>query len=75
MSNATSIETREVLAGAYMSRSASMLSHAVEVDADGIELRVLCDRVELDNLADRFASDPYAAPTCKTCQRRLAARS
>jgi hypothetical protein len=66
------IETRAVLAGAYLNRDPQrMLRHVVRVDADGVAYAVLCDRVDLDSLADRFAGDPDAAPTCPTCLRRL----
>jgi hypothetical protein len=44
------------------------------VDADGYVTDVLCHRVKLENLADRFASDPYARPTCGLCLRALERR-
>ena len=66
----TSIETREVLADAYYRHGTRMLKHAVEVDSMGQVMRVLCERVSRYNLADRYASDPHAAPTCETCIRR-----
>lgn len=44
-----------------------MLSHAVEIDADGEPVRVLCHRVRLDSLADHFAQDTTQAPTCPYC--------
>lgn len=63
-------ETHSVLAGAYKSRDPrSMLSHAVEVDADGNELRVRCGRVKLDSLAGRCAMDPLERPACPRCAR------
>jgi hypothetical protein len=67
--DARTIETRAVLAGAYRGRAATgaMLRHAVRVDADGHAVAVLCTRVALDNLADRHAGDPLAAPTCAVC--------
>jgi hypothetical protein len=67
------IETREVLAGAYVRGGAKdrMLSHAVEVDANDFAIRVLCHRVQLESLADRYASDPHAPPTCSICRRRV----
>lgn len=70
------IETRDVLAGAYLHgrRSGSMLRHAVEVDARGEVVRVLCGRVAIDHLADQFASDPKADPTCPRCQSALKKR-
>lgn len=71
------IESRAVLAGAYTSNRGRMLIHAVRVDDTGLELSVLCDRVSLDSLADRHASDPNAPPTCPACLRaaRLLARA
>lgn len=68
------IETREVLAGAYVGHAKRMLSHAVVVDDAGRDIQVLCARVELDNLADCYASDPAAEPTCQICRRKLAKR-
>lgn len=65
------VESREVLAGAYVSRVSrgEMLVHAVVVSAAGIETRVLCNRVALYNLADPCASDPQAPVTCPACRR------
>lgn len=64
------IETREVLADAYLGGSRrTMLSHAVEVDEAGKEIRVLCDRVKLDSLADHYAQDTTRLPTCGACRR------
>jgi hypothetical protein len=68
------VETRAVLAGAYRGPDVSrrqLLTHAVAVDETGRELAVLCNRVGLDSLADRQASDPSAPPTCPSCVRRL----
>jgi hypothetical protein len=67
------METRAVLAGAYLRVRSwrSYLTHAVEVNEAGVEVKVLCDRVQLDSLADRCASDPTAPPTCPACLRRL----
>lgn len=75
------IETREVLADAYLgpnkrSRNGNgqysrMLSHACEIGARGEVVRVLCGRVSRLSMADRFASDVSAAPTCEHCQSKL----
>jgi hypothetical protein len=63
------LETRGVLAGVYPRRYAgSMLTHAVEVNADGYAVRVLCRRVQVDSLADG-GRDPQAPPTCYACLR------
>jgi len=67
------IETRELLAdtrgyGRHL-RDKSMRSHAVEV-VDGEPVRVICGRVKLDNLADKFAGDYTARPTCERCATR-----
>lgn len=67
------IETREVLATAYKARAISrmrpMLSHAVEVDADRHAIRVLCGRVNLESIADRYAQDTTLPPTCRRCAK------
>lgn len=71
------IETRAVLAAAYLGPNKGryighrMLTHAVEVDDNDHDVRVLCGRVELDSLADRNAGDWRVAPTCESCVRRL----
>lgn len=70
------IETRELLGDTlgYERRirsGLSMLSHACEVNERGAVVRVLCGRAKLSNLADRFACDSTAAPTCKNCLRKL----
>lgn len=66
------IETRAVLAGAYKGGAAArLLRHVVRIDADGNAIAVLCRRVDLDSLADRFAGDPLARPTCPECLRLL----
>lgn len=74
MANAmTRIETWDVLAGAYLGKSPrldSCLTHAVEVDANGDPVRVLCGRVKLENLCQQIPEgDPI---TCKTCAKRAA---
>jgi len=68
----THYETRGVLAGAYRESSPkSMLTHVVELDAEGNELRVLCRRVQLDSMADRYAGVDTTEPaTCLVCARR-----
>ena len=68
------VETREVLAGAYVTRRIrrTMLSHSVEVDDHGVERRVLC-RVRLDSIADAGGLDVggrQTRPTCPVCLRR-----
>ena len=68
------IETREVLAGAYKRgvRDTRLLTHAVEVDERGRELRVLCSRVKFDSLADRGSLTEFQRgfePTCPACAR------
>lgn len=67
------IQTRAVLAAAYLGPNKArgrMLSHAVEVDEEQHAIRVLCTRVVLESLADRYASDPDAEPTCAPCRRQ-----
>lgn len=68
------VETREVLAGAYLrGRMASMLTHAVEIGADGAEARVLCGRVRLDSIADAGSlgiGGRDEPPTCRVCASR-----
>lgn len=68
------LETRELLADTrgYSRHMAArtMLSHAVEIDDEGREVRVLCGRVKLENLADPCAGDANARPTCGVCARR-----
>ncbi len=66
----TTWETRAVLAGAYKSNAKSVLTHSVEVDAEGNELRVHCGRVELDHIADKYSGDTTEAPTCPRCAKR-----
>jgi hypothetical protein len=65
-------ETRNVLAAAYTARNPhSMLSHSVEVDDAGDDVRVLCRRVKLESaVCDDVAAD--AVPTCPVCAARLA---
>lgn len=64
------IETREVLAGAYVRRNTAMFTHAAFVDSDGRVVGPVCDRVKADSLADRYAgNDLDAEPTCRRCAR------
>lgn len=67
------IETRAVLAGAYTGKgsySRSTLTHSVEVDKTGEVVRVLCGRVSTGSVADRFAGDVQAEPTCERCRKK-----
>lgn len=67
------IQTREVLAAAYLgpNKGRTMLSHAVEVSAEGAIIQVLCGRVSELSIADEYAQDITKAPTCKPCQAKL----
>jgi hypothetical protein len=75
----TRYETREVLADAYLapSKGQTMLSHLVEVgdpgsmDERGLVLRVYCGRVSPLSIADRYASDPSARPSCRQCRAKF----
>lgn len=70
------IQTRAVLAGAYKrSERPRYLTHAVECDASGSELRVLCGRVQFDSVADAHAQDTTQPPTCEHCRARLKGRT
>jgi hypothetical protein len=67
-------ETRAVLAGAYRATrghapgpNRTTRTHLVGIDAAGNDVRVKCRGVQLDNLADPYASDVNAAPTCPRC--------
>lgn len=70
------VVTREVLADAYKGKRRSLdalLTHAVERDDDERLVRVLCDRVELDSIADGGSLDEadwHKPPTCPVCARR-----
>lgn len=66
------LETREVLAAAYLgpNKGRTMLSHSVECSDDGMVIRVLCDRVSRLSIADRYAQDIAAEPTCRHCRSR-----
>jgi hypothetical protein len=68
------IETRGVLAGAYRGKDIgerALLTHAVAVDAQGSEVRVLCGRVKLDHVVDCYADDINKPPTCPNCLERM----
>ena len=75
--DAHTIEIRQVVAAAYKTLLYPMqlaregcLTHAVEVDPNGSDTRVLCGRVKLDsmcNTPDRTAK----VPTCSLCARKL----
>ena len=70
------IEIRAVLGGAYLPgtdlQTASLLHHAVLCnESDGREIRVLCNRVKLDSLADSRATDAGQGITCPRCLRAL----
>lgn len=62
-------ETRAALAASRRSRSAE-LTHTAEIGDEGWPVRVLCNRIELDNLADEYACNVNARPTCKVCASR-----
>ena len=80
----TRYETRGVLAGAYKGRARKglegqaagprLLTHSVEVDGPwptGRDVRVLCNRVPLDHMADSYGGDVNAPPECSVCRARL----
>lgn len=78
------IEIREVLAAAYLGPNKGpwtghrMLTHAVEVDEEGRELRVLCGRVLLESLADAGSLSPgerHGVPTCPQCAAKVRRRA
>ncbi len=77
----TTIETRAVLAGAYEggarrkhAAAQAFLTHAVQVDeTTGYDVRVLCGRVNVENICDRGGNGPgetEARPTCERCATR-----
>ena len=77
------IVTAALLAGAYLGRrgqplqhDAVRLTHAMELDANGHPIRVLCGRIDPDRLADDRAGTPreLEPPTCPVCARKLAKR-
>jgi hypothetical protein len=67
-------ETRAVLAGAYRATRGhspgpdrTTRTHLVGIDAAGNDVRVKCRGVKIDSLADTYAGDVNAAPTCPRC--------
>jgi len=58
-------ETRAVLAGAYKNRKQVYLTHILDTETNS----VFCARAHPDNLADPFATNIKAPPTCKMCLR------
>jgi hypothetical protein len=67
------IQTRAVMAAAYKNKKLdSCLTHSVVLDEEGNDLKVLCGKVKIDNLADMYSEDHTAAPTCKICAAKLA---
>jgi hypothetical protein len=48
-----------------------MLTHACDISADGTLMRVLCGRVSELSIADEYADDIHAEPTCKPCRAKL----
>lgn len=64
------LESREVLAAAlpaHRLNASQYLRHAVEVDRETGELRLLCKSVKTESLADANAGDRNNPPTCKRC--------
>lgn len=66
------LETRAVLAAAYLpGQTGHRLTHSL-VLVDDVPDHTLCRRITVENLADRFATDVTAAPSCgRCCARRL----
>lgn len=62
-------ETRAVLSSRYLVEQTTQRTHTVSIDREGWET-VLCSRVKVESLADRYAGDVNAAPTCPSCRRR-----
>lgn len=58
-------ETRAVLAGAYKNNKQACLTHILDTETNS----VFCARTKPENLADPYATDIKAAPTCKMCLR------
>jgi hypothetical protein len=68
------IVTAGVLAGAYVgSPTKARLTHSVELDAQGRYHRVICDTVQIDNIADDLANTPreLEPPTCPRCLLKM----
>ena len=68
------IETRSVLAGAYIDlfERLRFLTHSVELNEHGIEIKVLGGRcVKLEHIADNNdGTDLNKKPTCLRCARK-----
>lgn len=56
-------KTHAVLAGAYRGKGAALLTHS---STDGGET-ALCRSIKAGHLADEYADDSTAAPTCPRC--------
>ncbi len=66
----TTLQTRAVLAGAYRGQNEehpAYLTHTVDTVLGD---RPLCKRVKESSIADEFADDIHAAPTCPICLAR-----
>jgi hypothetical protein len=64
-------QTREVLAGAYVSKkNPTYLTHLAEVNDNGTETRVMCSKVDIDHLVDSYGQDVTLKPTCPICARK-----
>lgn len=63
-------ETRAVLGAAYKHDRTAYLTHLVELNAEGEEIRVMCNRVKLEHLADPLAIPTGSMPTCHKCRVR-----
>jgi hypothetical protein len=50
----------------------STLTHACELDADGFPRKVLCGRVDVENICHDVGTDNHKVPTCRSCAVRLA---
>lgn len=69
MADNSEIQTRAVLAGAYLTGSRRAgLSHSLDLRHS--DPRVLCRRVVVDSLADFYAQDTTERPTCPVCLRK-----
>jgi hypothetical protein len=61
------MKTHSVLAGAYANvRSAKALLTHSSVDGE----TALCGKVKAGHLADEYADDPDARPTCERCAKK-----
>jgi len=74
--DAHTIEIRQVAATAYKTQPhmrlarEGCLTHAVELDPNGSDMRVLCGRVKLDSMCDTPMKGS-TVPTCQRCARKL----